>query len=152
MIEAWRLIKAKHAESAFTGEGARLYGGRWGSAGTAIVYTAGSLALAQLEILVNLPTEKLLGAYVAFRLRFDEALVEVLPPEELPAAWRRDPVPQSAKNIGDRWVSEAHSLVLKVPSAVVPPESNYLVNPNHPGFERLEITGPIDPLIDPRLR
>ena len=151
MIETWRLVKARHADSAFSGEGARLYGGRWGSVGTALVYTAQSLALAELEILVNLPTEKLLETYVAFRLGFDEAFVETLPLEELPAAWRRDPAPQSVKNIGDRWTREARSLALKVPSAVVPSESNYLINPNHPDFERLEITGPMDPLIDPRL-
>lgn len=152
MTEAWRLVKARYADSAFSGEGARLYGGRFNSVGTVMVYTAGSLALAQLEILVNLPTEKLLQTYAAFRLRFDAALIETLSLDELPDSWRRNPVPQSVKNTGDRWVEAAHSVVLQVPSAVVPSESNYLINPNHPDFERVEITGPIDPLIDPRLR
>lgn len=152
MTEAWRLVKARYADSAFSGEGARLYGGRFNSVGTVMVYTAGSLALAQLEILVNLPTEKLLQTYAAFRLRFDAALVETLSLDELPDSWRRNPVPQSVKNTGDRWIEAARSVVLQVPSAVVPSESNYLINPNHPGFKRVEITGPIDPLIDPRLR
>lgn len=151
MIEAWRLVKSRYAESAFSGEGARRYGGRWGSVGTAMVYASESLALAQLEILVNLPTERLLETYVAFRLCFDEGLASVLPPSALPADWRRDPAPQSVKNIGDQWVREVRSAVLEVPSAVVPSESNYLVNPNHVDFERLEITGPMDSLIDPRL-
>ena len=78
--------------------------------------------------------------------------MEILPREDLPPAWRRDPAPQSVKNLGDRWVRTARSLVLQVPSAVVPSESNYLINPSHPDFGQIEITGPIDPQIDPRLR
>ncbi len=152
VIEAWRLVKARWAATAFSGEGARRAGGRWGSVGTPLVYTSGSLALAELEILVNLPSERLLGSYVAFRVRFGDALLEGLPPAELPADWRRDPAPRSTRAIGDRWVREGRSLVLAVPSAVVPVESNYLVNPEHPEVERLEIAGPFDPLLDPRLR
>ena len=151
MIEAWRLVKASYVASAFDGEGARRYGGRFNNVGTAVVYAAESLALAQLEILVNLPTEQLLATYAAFRLRFDEALIEVWPVDELPANWRDNPAPQSTKNIGDRWVQVAQSLVLAVPSAVVPAESNFLINPNHPDFSRLELTGPMDPQMDPRL-
>ena len=152
MIDAWRLVKARYAESAFTGEGARRYGGRFNSVGTAVVYTAESLALAELEILVNLPSERLLETYVAFRLGIEAALVEALPPDRLPVDWRREPAPQSVKRIGDAWVRSGRSMVLRVPSAVVPSESNYLINPSHPDFERLEIAGPIDPLIDSRLR
>ena len=151
MIEAWRLVKARYADAALSGEGARLYGGRFNSVGTAVVYAAESLALAELEILVNLPTEKLLETYVAFRLRFNAALAETLPLEELPAAWRQIPAPQPVKELGDRWVGAGSSLALKVPSAVVPSESNYLINPRHPNVGQLEVLGPIDPQIDPRL-
>ncbi len=152
MIEAWRLVKAKHTDTAFSGEGARRAGGRWGSVGTALVYTSESLALAELEILVNLPTDRLLASYVAFRVRFETALVEELAAASLPANWRHDPAPRSAQEIGDTWVREERSLVLRVPSAVVPSESNYLLNPLHPGAEHLEIAGLVDPLLDPRLR
>lgn len=152
MIESWRLVKTRYVPSAFDGEGARLYGGRFNSVGTAVVYTSGSLALAQLEILVNLPTPRLLEAYAALRVRFDEDLVEVLPLNELPGNWRQNPAPQSVKNIGDRWVRSGRSAVLRVPSAVVPSEWNYLLNPAHPDFHRLAIEEPVDPMIDPRLR
>ena len=151
MIEAWRLVKIRYAAAAFDGEGARLYGGRFNSVGTPVVYTSGTLALAELEILVNLPTPKLLETYVAFRLAFDESLVESLPLQALPGNWRTDPTPQAVKNVGDHWARAMRSLVLKVPSAVVPAESNFLINPNHPDFTRLIIAGPVDPLIDPRL-
>lgn len=51
---AWRIVKEKHAATAFSGEGARLYGGRWNSVGTSLVYTSGTKALAALESLVHL--------------------------------------------------------------------------------------------------
>lgn len=151
MVDAWRLVKPKWAGSAFDGEGARIAGGRWNAPGTAMVYTSGSLALAEIEVLVNLPSARLLGSYIAFRVRFDESLVETVPPATLPPDWRRDPAPDSAKAYGDRWVREGRSLVLRVPSAVVPAEPNYLVNPAHADAGRLEIVGPLDPLLDPRL-
>lgn len=152
MIEAWRLVKARYASSAFTGDGARRYGGRFNSVGTAVIYTAGSLALAELEILVNLPSERLLATYVAFRLVIEDSLVETLDSDRLPHDWRRNPAPRSVRRIGDEWTRSKRSLVLQVPSAVVPREPNYLINPDHPDFERLVISDPIDPLIDPRLQ
>lgn len=151
MVTAWRLVKPKWAGSAFDGEGARIAGGRWNAPGTAMVYTSGSLALAEIEVLVNLPTPRLIGSYVAFRVRFGEDAVETVPPTSLPPDWRRDPAPNSAKAFGNRWVREGRSVVLRVPSAVVPAEPNYLVNPAHPDVGRLEIEGPFDPLLDPRL-
>ena len=64
MVSAWRITKRKHARSAFTGEGARLYGGRWNSPGTAIIYTAESQSLAVLEILVHLDSPELLKKWL----------------------------------------------------------------------------------------
>lgn len=151
-VEAWRLVKERWAEVAFDGEGARLGGGRWNSPGVAVVYLAGSLALAQLEVLVNLPTDRLLDSYVAFRVRLPESLVETVRLADLPAGWRRDPAPRSSRAVGDLWVREQRSAVLCVPSAVVPAEPNYLVNPAHPGVKHLGIDGPLDPLLDPRLQ
>lgn len=150
-VEAWRLVKPRWAASAFDGEGARIAGGRWNTPGTAVVYTSGSLALAEIEVLVNLPTPRLIGAYVAFRVRFDAGMVETALPVSLPANWRQDPAPTSAKAFGDRWARERRSLALRVPSAVVPAESNYLLNPSHPDAASLVIEGPFDPLLDPRL-
>lgn len=151
VIEAWRLVKPKWAASAFDGEGARIAGGRWNTPGTALVYTSASLALAEIEVLVNLTTSRLIGSYVAFRVSFDASMVETVPPASLPANWRRDPAPLPAKALGDRWARARQSLVLRVPSAVVPAEWNYLINPGHPDAESLVIEGPFDPLLDPRL-
>src|ERR1035441_7147716 len=75
MVSAWRITKRKHARSAFTGEGARLYGGRWNSPGTAIIYTAESQSLAVLEILVHLDSPELLKKYALFRVGIDESYI-----------------------------------------------------------------------------
>ena len=151
-VVAWRLTKAAWAGSAFSGEGARLGGGRWNSPGVPVVYLAGTLELAELEVLVNLTTDRLLGSYVAFRVHIPEGLIETLAPSALPADWRRDPAPRSAKRVGDGWARSGRTAVLRVPSAVVPSSPNYLGNPAHPEAGRLGVEGPFDPLLDPRLR
>ena len=79
----WRLTKAQYAQTAFDGEGARLYGGRWNSPGRAVVYLAGSLALAALEILVHVKSQRELEGYVKVRVQASEDLVtnvDTLPP------------------------------------------------------------------------
>ena len=151
-VVAWRLVKAEWAASAFSGEGARLGGGRWNSPGVPVVYLAGTLELAELEVLVNLTTDQLLGSYVAFRVTVPANLIETLPYDALPADWRRDPAPRSARAVGDEWARSGRSAVLRVPSAVVPSSANYLVNPAHPAAGRLGVEGPFDPLLDLRLK
>lgn len=150
-IRAWRLSKAKHASDAFTGEGARVNGGRWNSKGIPMVYTAEHISLAVLEILVGLEDPIVLPNYVLFRVEFEEELVEVLEHDALPGDWRASPPPLSAQAIGDDWAAGARSPVLCVPSAVIPSESNYLLNPQHPDFGEISV-GEAAPFgFDPRL-
>ena len=78
IVSAWRIVKARYAAQAFTGEGARTYGGRWNSPGGAVVYVSGSLALATLELLVHLQSREVLGRYVIFEVKFDERLQKVI--------------------------------------------------------------------------
>ena len=152
MTSAWRITKKKYAENAFSGDGARRAGGRFNSPGRAVVYASSSLALAELEILVNLPTERLLGSYVAFHVGLPTGQVETLPKEDLPPNWRDDPTPKAVKELGDAWLKAKTGLAIEVPSAVVPSESNYLIRPGHPAFESITVSDPFDPQIDPRLR
>lgn len=152
MIDVWRIVKRKYADPAFSGEGARRAGGRFNSPGQPVVYTSESLALAELEMLVHLPTDRLLASYVAFRAHVPSERIDVLDREVLPSNWRSDPAPQSIREIGDEWLWAETSLALRVPSAVVPSEDNVLINPSHPGFEDVQIDGPFDPEIDERLR
>jgi RES domain-containing protein len=151
MLSVWRITKQKHAGSAFTGEGARLYGGRWNTPGTAIIYTAQSQALAVLEILVHLDSPELLKAYVLFEVSMEESLVVDLDRSALPKNWRSEPPPARVQAMGDAWVESADSVVLRVPSVIVPGESNFLLNPRHPDFIRVQIAKPIPFQFDSRL-
>jgi len=151
ILTAWRLVEAKYQDAAFSGEGASLYGGRWNSKGVPVVYTADSLALASLEIIVNLPSPKLLGAFVRIPVCFTPDLVESIPISSLPGDWQSRPVSPATRALGDQWVKDQRSAVLKVPSIVVPEEFNYLLNPAHPDFGKIEIGPPVVYYFDPRL-
>lgn len=150
MRRAWRIVKAKHAPTAFDGEGARLYGGRWNSRGIRVVYVSSSLSLASLESLVHL-TPPMSFKYVAIPVEFEDSLVEKIPLATLPTEWRDEPPPPSTKTIGDIWVSQAHSAVLELPSAIIPDEINFLLNPLHPDFRKIGIGKPEAFSFDPRL-
>jgi len=147
---AWRLTKTKYLTTAWDGEGARRAGGRWNSVGTSVVYTSATLSLALVETLVHLPSG-VLPAFSAVRADFDDALVAILEDRDLPADWRSDPAPGSTRAIGDAWVLAENTVVLRVPSVVVPMEFNYVLNPKHPDFIRVAIGIPMAFPFDPRL-
>ena len=151
MISAWRITKQKHAKTAFTGEGARLYGGRWNSAGRPVIYVAESRALALAEILVHLESAGALSRYALFQVEIDETYIAHIDPSALPKNWRAEPAPKRLQTVGDDWLVSGKSAVLRVPSAIVADESNYLLNPLHPDFSRLQIHGPERFPIDRRL-
>ena len=151
MVTSWRIISAEYKNDAFSGEGARINGGRWNSKGVSVVYTAGSLSLALIEMLVNLPAPKLLQKFVRIPLSFDTSLIHSITEDQLPSDWNSRPASPSTKAVGDAWVKDEISPVLKVPSVVVPEESNYIINPNHPEYNKISIGEPIVYFFDPRL-
>ena len=151
MATAWRILKKRHLESAFNGEGARRYGGRWNSPGTSVVYASETRALCLLEVLAGIRSVKPLGAYVLIPATFDDSLVTSVALERLPNDWRQSPPPPSAQCLGDYWIDQKKSAILRVPSAILPEEFNYLFNPAHPDFPHIQIGAPEDLVIDPRL-
>lgn len=137
-IHAWRIVKAKHASTAFSGDGANKYGARWSSPGAAVVYVASSTSLAMLERLVHLQSSKeLLNRYVIFEVSFDEALLTVTDPAALPKTWRQSPPGPAVRQVGDAWIASGASAILRVPSVIVPTEWNYLLNPAHLDFKQI---------------
>jgi RES domain-containing protein len=150
-ITAWRITKQRHVESAFSGEGARLYGGRWNSPGTPVVYVAQSQALAVLEVLVHLDSPALLEKYALIQVDFDDASITSLNRVVLPTNWRDDPAPAEAQAIGDDWAKKSRSVALRVPSSLVPAEFNFLLNPRHADFKNLKVHKAISYQLDPRL-
>jgi RES domain-containing protein len=150
-LTAWRIVQTQHAERALSGEGARLYGGRWNHKGTPLVYTASSLALAALELLVHLEIAQILEAYVGIAVEFAEEQCHTLAPSRLPADWASFPAPNATREIGTQWARQGHSAVLAVPSVLVPVEMNFLFNPQHPDFVKLKVGKPTAFHFDPRL-
>ncbi len=147
MPSGWRIDKPRRA--AFSGEGARRFGGRWNSPGVAVVYLSEHQSLAALEIFVHvqplIPREK----YLAYFVEWDEALMEVR--KKLPPDWRASPPGPATMQVGDQWVREARSVVLAVPSAIVPAEHNFLLNPAHPKFRQIRQHKPVEFVFDPRI-
>jgi RES domain-containing protein len=150
LTAAWRLVKTRFLATAWDGEGARAVGGRWNSVGVPVVYVASSLSLALVEVLVHLPAG-LLAAYSAVPVSFEGTHAAELADRDLPADWREVPPPDSTRAIGDRFVADGRALALRVPSVVVPSESNYLLNPAHPAFTSIRIGAPVSFPFDPRL-
>lgn len=148
---AWRITSAEHADTAFSGEGAKEYGGRFNSVGTPVVYTSDSISLATLELLAKAGRRQRLSDRVVLPVTFDKNHVIVYEEKDLPEGWDERPHGPASQQIGDQWIESESSVVLQVPSVVVPAEHNYLINPEHPEFEELEIgePRPLDP--DPRL-
>jgi RES domain-containing protein len=150
MLTVWRLVTARFAGTAFSGEGARLYGGRWNRKGMAMVYTSGSQSLAVLEILVQ--DEPLRARYVVIPAVLPRNLkIERIAPDQLPSDWRSLAARDQLQVIGTDWARRRSSAVLAVPSAVIPSETNYLLNPLHPAFAKIEIGEPQDFTTDLRL-
>ena len=145
-MRAARLVAARFAAEAFTGEGAALNGGRWNPPGVAVVYVADSIALAALEILVHVDAAVLNARYVSFELAIPASLIEVFP-----SSFASLSNSSAARTIGGRWVEDLRSAALSVPSAVVPQERNILLNPAHPDFARILIGEPELFSFDPRL-
>jgi RES domain-containing protein len=148
---AWTMVRAPHAVRAFSGEGARRTGGRWNSPGVAVVHSSEHKSLAVWEMLVHLDPQDA-TRYLTFRVEFNEALVERLPGARLPTGWREHMPARASRECGDAWVRESRSVILAVPSAIIPEELNYLLNPAHPDFKKLTISKPTLFTLDPRLR
>ena len=151
MPELWRVVKRKHASTAFDGKAAQRFGGRWNSPGRRAVYASATKSLAVLEILVHIDVGRRLPRLVAFTFDVDDELVDRLPAARLPRHWRTSRGLEVTQRIGDEWLASGHALGLAVPSAIVPEESNYLLNAAHPRFGRMKFGRPMPFLLDPRL-
>ena len=148
----WRLCRQQHAAQPLDAEGARLYGGRWNSPGIAIAYTAGTLALAALEVLVHVDHDLAPSDLVSIPIKIPSGVrIEEIAPTQLPPNWRKTPASERLQALGNEWATRATSGLLRVPSAVIPKEHNYLVNPSHPDLKQLKIGPPQPFTFDTRL-
>lgn len=144
MIQAWRIVKKRHAEKAITGHASKRLGSRWNYPGSRLIYSSGSLSLAAFELLVHYEPISLLKinlVSISVTIPSNVSMTHCLvPPED----WQRYPAPDSTKAYGDRWLKDNKTAVLCVPSAIMPKEYHYLINPEHPDFEQIVFQAPSD--------
>jgi RES domain-containing protein len=145
-MRIWRICRAPYAAEAFSGDGARRFGGRWNSHGVPMVYCSSSLALAAIELFVhlepNLQPDDLVS--IAATLPPGEP-AQTLDPAKLPPEWWTDDY-EPLRALGDSWIREKTSLAMMVPSVPIRAEWNVLVNPLHPRISELRIE-PAPPFI-----
>src|SRR5438094_8610095 len=118
MPSAWRIVRAARVNSAFTGEGARVYGGRWNSRGTPVIYVSEHESLAALELFVHLTPLSPNDRYLSFRLDWEDKLTEYFPVKSLPLHWNAEPPTLQTIQIGDEWVGAGECVALAVASVI----------------------------------
>ncbi|HET6558612.1 MAG TPA: RES family NAD+ phosphorylase [Prolixibacteraceae bacterium] len=151
----YRIEREKYLKTTLTGIGASMSKGyRWNSYNTLLVYTAESRALATLEVSVHLdlsedlPTDRF---YVEIEIP-DTLTLQEVKIEDLPEDWDSKPPAITTQTIGDDFVYQNESAVLKVPSSIVPFEYNYFINPNHPDSKKIKVIGKTSMNFDQRFK
>ncbi|MGE5943713.1 MAG: RES family NAD+ phosphorylase [Flavobacteriales bacterium] len=154
-MRVYRIEREKYLETTLKGSGAALSEGyRWNSLNTYLVYTAESRALATLEVSVHLDFSEDLPIdryYVEIDIP-DEIEILELRIEDLPENWNIRPPSIETQYIGDDFVKDNQAAVLKVRSSIVPPECNYLINPNHPEAKKITVISIIPLVFDKRFK
>ncbi len=148
-MTVWRVTRGVYAATALSGEGAARAGNRWNSRGVRVAYTSTSRALAVLEMLVHVTRETIPEDTVLLPIDVPDHLVTEL--KHLPKGWDEFPYREASKAAGDRWVKEKSSAALLVPSAVLRPEKNVIINPMHPDFPHVRILKPETKALDRRV-
>ncbi len=149
-MRLWRITRREH--QALDGEGARLFGGRWNSEGVPVVYASPTLSLAALEYLVHVQVEDVPNDLVSLEIGVpDDVNVEQVATFDLPNDWNQVEDHPACAALGDAWAAEMNALLLRVPSAIIPHELNVLLNPRHPGMDRVRVKAVRDFSFDPRL-
>ena len=147
----FRLARKKY-KIELSGVGAALSSNRWNSKGVEMIYCSDSRALALAEVAVHMSLSTMPDDYVLIEIEIPNNLkILEIKVNDLPAYWNGFPHQISTQTIGDKFIRSQESAVLKVPSAVVPGDSNYLINTSHKSFSRIRIKKGIPFSIDNRL-
>jgi RES domain-containing protein len=135
-----------------TGEGARLFGGRWNQTGIPCLYTSSSRALSVLEYSVNVNLGRILRNLTITTIEIPEDDIRVLAISELPGDWRNAPAPSSTKDFGTKLLRTDNQFLIRIPSTVIPEEFNYLINPRHSRVSECRILEVKDFVYDLRIK
>ncbi|RYY20601.1 MAG: RES domain-containing protein [Cytophagaceae bacterium] len=148
-MEVFRISAPRYAQS-LTASGVA---NRWNTAGQYVIYTAATASLACLENVVHRGAEGLQAPFKLMRLAIpDQLLIEEVSAATLPASWQQVTRYPQCQQIGSAWYALRRSAVLKVPSAIITAEANYLISTSHPDFRQIKLLGTEDFIFDPRLK
>jgi len=150
-MRAYRIVKKRHVLTAFSGDGARAYGGRWNFPGIPMVYAAHTRALAALESLAHFGGAERRLTFVTFELEIPDRLAIRLGASDLPRDWRSEEPGPLTQALGSEWQRHGRSAALVVPSVLVPQECCVLLNPEHPGTGKIMVSYPEAFSFDARL-
>jgi RES domain-containing protein len=135
----YRVVRNKYLYD-LTGTGSKLSGGRWNSPGIPALYTSASKSLAVLETLTNTPPAILQQDFSILILEIHGKIsADEFTEKDLPANWKIYPAPINLIKMGDSWLLARKKLMLKVPSAVIPSEFNFIINPLHQDMKKVKI-------------
>ena len=148
-MQVWRICKQQHLATAFDGIGGLYTDGRWTPQGYPVVYTAESLALASLEVFVHLESDRLPLRAIRANLS-DNLAIMTVKIGDFPIDWQELTAYPILQQIGRDWLTKHYTPILKVPSAIIPIEFNYLINPRHPDLQ-VELDPPLQFKFDHRM-
>lgn len=147
----YRLSRKKYAHE-LSGKGAALMGNRWNSKGVEMIYTSESRALAMAEVAVHLTFATLPNDFVLLEILLpDNISIRTLDHNDLSVNWNKFPHHPETQFIGDQFIRDNVFAVMKVPSAVVQGDFNYIINPYHSQFGGIKISAQLPFLFDQRL-
>ncbi|MFN8430874.1 MAG: RES family NAD+ phosphorylase [Spirosomataceae bacterium] len=149
-MKVFRLSKAEFSRD-LSGKGAEIAGGRWNPRGVLVVYTSDSRALCMAEVAVHIPVGLIPKDYKIVEIEIPEDKILEVSKENLPENWNAFPEIMETKKIGEEWVKRSEFLILKVPSAVVEGDFNYLINPQNTDINQVKISSVKDFRFDSRL-
>lgn len=132
----YRLTTGNFADD-ISGQGAKIYGGRWNPVGIGVVYMSEFISLSILEILVRVDKFSSPDTYTLLSIQIPEDSVATIELKKLRQSWQNHI--EYTRSIGDEFLKANQTLVLKVPSAIVPQEHNFLINPLHKDFKKVKI-------------
>ncbi len=139
-MEVFRIVQELYAGD-LSGNGAKLFGGRWNSVGVPALYTSFSRSLALLETLAHTPS-KMLGSKIYNLVTIDvpdNIFIDEITEPVLPPGWDEPAIHRFTQITGDRFLKEKKGMILSVPSVILPEERNYLLNPLHADFKKIKI-------------
>jgi len=149
-LKIYRIAKQKFIND-LTGEGARLYGGRWNKKGSAMLYFSEHLSLCVLEMLVHTDQQLITNNYYFIEVEISEKMIKSISESKLPFNWRSNNLISETQDFGNNWLQNNKELALRIPSAVLPSESNILINPNHIEVSKIKIIKTSELNLDARL-